>query len=323
MRILIAEDEKNIREGLAEFLTDCGYQIYQAEDGQQGLEIFINEKIDLALLDIKMPYMTGIELLKEIRKTSDIPVLFLTAYNDEDYKLQTFSALVDGYIEKPFSLRLVKVRIEALIKKHYKNKDLFQYKNVEVDFVSYKAFLDGKEVDMNAKEFEILHFLFENKDRVLTRDQIFDNVWKDSEDIPYDRVIDAYIYSKMIVSPILDIKDVTNRMMNIDRQAKLKVNSKDEIGDLKNQINILYQRLLGVIDDLDEKNKAMLELEKKKVEFLRATSHELKTPLASLNVILENMRYNIGKYKDRDKYLDESLQIVDKLSKMIIEIISL
>lgn len=270
-----------------------------------------------------MPYMTGIELLKEIRKTSDIPVLFLTAYNDEDYKLQAFSALVDGYIEKPFSLRLVKVRIEALIKKHYKNKDLFQYKNVEVDFVSYKAFLDGKEVDMNAKEFEILHFLFENKDRVLTRDQIFDNVWKDSEDIPYDRVIDVYIYSKMIVSPILDIKDVTNRMMNIDRQAKLKVNSKDEIGDLKNQINILYQRLLGVIDDLDEKNKAMLELEKKKVEFLRATSHELKTPLASLNVILENMRYNIGKYKDRDKYLDESLQIVDKLSKMIIEIISL
>ena len=90
MRILIAEDEKNIREGLAEFLTDCGYQIYQVEDGQQGLEIFINEKIDLALLDIKMPYMTGIELLKEIRKTSDIPVLFLTAYNDEDYKLQAF-----------------------------------------------------------------------------------------------------------------------------------------------------------------------------------------------------------------------------------------
>ena len=71
----------------------------------------------------------------------------------------------------------------------------------------------------------------------------------------------------MIVSPILDIKDVTNRMMNIDRQAKLKVNSKDEIGDLKNQINILYQRLLGVIDDLDKKNKAMIELEKKKLNF--------------------------------------------------------
>ena len=211
MRILIAEDEKNIREGLAEFLTDCGYQIYQAEDGQQGLEIFINEKIDLALLDIKMPYMTGIELLKEIRKTSDIPVLFLTAYNDEDYKLQAFSALVDGYIEKPFSLRLVKVRIEAFIKKHYKNKDLFQYKNVEVDFVSYKAFLDGKEVDMNAKEFEILHFLFENKDRILTRDQILDNVWKDSEDIPYDRVIDVYIKElrkKLKLDCIVTIRNV-------------------------------------------------------------------------------------------------------------------
>lgn len=211
MRILIAEDEKNIREGLAEFLTDCGYQIYQAEDGQQGLEVFKKEKIDLALLDIKMPYMTGIELLKEIRKTSDMPVLFLTAYNDEDYKLQAFSALVDGYIEKPFSLRLVKVRIEALIKKHYKNKDLFQYKNVEVDFVSYKAFLDGKEVDMNAKEFEILHFLLENKDRVLTREQILDNVWKDSEDIPYDRVIDVYIKElrkKLKLDCIVTIRNV-------------------------------------------------------------------------------------------------------------------
>lgn len=211
MRILIAEDEKNIREGLAEFLTDCGYQIYQAEDGQQGLEVFKKEKIDLALLDIKMPYMTGIELLKEIRKTSDMPVLFLTAYNDEDYKLQAFSALVDGYIEKPFSLRLVKVRIEALIKKHYKNKDLFQYKNVEVDFVSYKAFLDGKEVDMNAKEFEILHFLLKNKDRVLTREQILDNVWKDSEDIPYDRVIDVYIKElrkKLKLDCIVTIRNV-------------------------------------------------------------------------------------------------------------------
>lgn len=211
MRILIAEDEKNIREGLAEFLIDCGYQIYQAEDGKQGLEVFQKEKIDLALLDIKMPHMTGIELLKEIRKTSDIPVLFLTAYNDEDYKLQAFSALVDGYIEKPFSLRLVKVRIEALIKKHYKNKDLFQYKNVEVDFESYKAFLDGKEVDMNAKEFEILHFLLENKDRVLTRDQILDNVWKDSDDIPYDRVIDVYIKElrkKLKLDCIVTIRNV-------------------------------------------------------------------------------------------------------------------
>lgn len=211
MRILIAEDEKNIREGLAEFLIDCGYQIYQAEDGKQGLEVFQKEKIDLALLDIKMPHMTGIELLKEIRKTSDIPVLFLTAYNDEDYKLQAFSALVDGYIEKPFSLRLVEVRIEALIKKHYKNKDLFQYKNVEVDFESYKAFLDGKEVDMNAKEFEILHFLLENKDRVLTRDQILDNVWKDSDDIPYDRVIDVYIKElrkKLKLDCIVTIRNV-------------------------------------------------------------------------------------------------------------------
>lgn len=211
MKILIAEDEKNIREGLAEYLIDCGYQVEQAEDGMKGLEIFKKEKIDIALLDIKMPKMTGLDLLKEIRKTSDIPVLILTAYNDEDYKLQAFSALVDGYIEKPFSLKLVKVRIEALIQKHYKNKDLFQYKNVEVDFNSYKAFLDGKEVDMNAKEFEILQFLLENKDMVLSRAQIIDNVWKESEDIPFDRVIDVYIKElrkKLKLDCIVTIRNV-------------------------------------------------------------------------------------------------------------------
>ena len=131
----------------------------------------------------------------------------------------------------------------------------------------------------------------------------------------------SYFYTKIIVSPIVEITKVTNNMMKLEKDALLKVKSYDEIGSLKNQINTLYIRLLGVIDDLDKKNKEIIEPEKMKVEFLRSTSHELKTPLASLRIILENMKYNVGKYKDRDKYLSVSIETIDKLTKMTVEIL--
>ena len=133
----------------------------------------------------------------------------------------------------------------------------------------------------------------------------------------------AYIYARTIVAPILEIKRVTRRMMDLDDQVRLRVDSKDEIGDLKEQINSLYQHLLTVIADLHEKNEAILQLEKMKVEFLRGASHELKTPLASLKILIENMKENIGRYKDRDHYLGVSLGIVDDLSHHVLQILSL
>ena len=118
-------------------------------------------------------------------------------------------------------------------------------------------------------------------------------------------------------------KEVTRRMMDLDAEVRLRVDSQDEIGDLKEQINSLYQHLLTVIADLHEKNEAILQLEKMKVEFLRGASHELKTPLASLKILLENMQANIGRYKDRNYYLGVSLGIVDDLSHHVQQILSL
>ena len=133
----------------------------------------------------------------------------------------------------------------------------------------------------------------------------------------------AYIYARTIVAPILEIKRVTRRMMDLDAEVRLRVDSKDEIGDLKEQINSLYQHLLTVIADLHEKNEAILQLEKMKVEFLRGASHELKTPLASLKILIENMKENIGRYRDRDHYLGVALGIVDDLSHHVLQILSL
>ena len=192
MNILVVEDDQSIREGIAAFLLEFGYTMVEAKDGREALLKF-NKELHLVILDIQIPFVNGLEVLKEIRKQSKLPVLILTAFSDEEYKIDAFTSLADGYMEKPFSLPLLKARIDSLIEKNYGQEEKFSYKNVEVDFSGYTAKVDGKSVDMNAKEVEILKYLFENEGQALTREQILDHVWKETEEIPFDRVIDVYI----------------------------------------------------------------------------------------------------------------------------------
>ena len=211
MKILIVEDEDMIREGISDYLTDSGYETLEAGDGEEALEQFSNHQVDLVLLDIQMPKLNGLEVLSEIRKTSQVPVLMLTAFQDEEYKMSAFAALADGYLEKPFSLSLLKVRVDAIFKRYYDTGRMFIYRDTEVDFDSYSAKVAGQEVAVNAKELEILDYLVRNEGRALTRSQIIDAVWKVTDEVPFDRVIDVYIKElrkKLDLDCILTVRNV-------------------------------------------------------------------------------------------------------------------
>ena len=182
-----------IREGVVEFLREFKYEMVEAGDGLEALKKF-NHEINLVILDIKLPSMSGLEVLRKIREKSRVPVLMMTAFSDEESQIMAFSNLADGFMEKPFSLPVLKARVEALLKKTL-GEDLreFSYQKTKIDFVSFRAEIAGQAVEMKPKELEILKYLFLNEGRVLKREQIIENVWKESEEIPFDRVIDVYI----------------------------------------------------------------------------------------------------------------------------------
>lgn len=210
MRLLVVEDDKTLREGIGEYLTEFGYTVIEAKDGREAISKF-NHDINLIILDIQIPFVNGLDVLKEIRRKSKVPVLILTAFSDEEYKIEAFTNLADGYIEKPFSLPVLKARIDSLIKKNFGQIEKFEYKNIEINFTSYTAKINDEKIDINAKELEILKCLLDNEGQALTRMQIIDNVWKETEEIPYDRVIDVYIKElrkKLGLDCIITIRNV-------------------------------------------------------------------------------------------------------------------
>ena len=212
INILIVEDEKEIREGVSEYLSEVGYNVISAEDGMQAIELFKNSKIDLVILDIMLPKANGFVVLNKIRQESNVPVIMLTAMSDDYTQIMSFDEKADDYITKPFSIIVLHKRIEALLRRGVKvsdNKKWF-YGDLEIDFEGYSARKNGENIDLTPKEIKLIELLLKYEGKVLTRAQILDNLWN-IEESPNDRVIDVYIKNirkKLLLDCIVTVKGI-------------------------------------------------------------------------------------------------------------------
>ena len=179
-KILVADDEEKIVKLVSDFLKIGGYEVLPASDGAQALEHFnTNPDIALAIIDIMMPELDGWALTKEIRKTSDLPIIMLSARAEEFDLLTGFESGIDEYVTKPFSPAVLVKRVEALIKRS-DGKVLVEdevKKGLYIDSNAFVAYVDGNALELTLKEFELLSYLFENSGRVLTRDQLLNAIW--------------------------------------------------------------------------------------------------------------------------------------------------
>ena len=193
-RILVIEDEASIQNILRIFLEDAGYQVTLADDGMDGIAAFHKDSFDLVLLDIMMPRLDGYSVCEMIRNESSTPVILLTALDDEDNQMKGFNLLADDYITKPFSMPLVLKRMEAVLRRARSGEksSVLVYQNVQMDTENYKVFVEGKEVTLTVREFDILRLLMENQGRVFTREQLLDIIWN-YDNLGDDKIINTHI----------------------------------------------------------------------------------------------------------------------------------
>lgn len=179
--ILIIEDEKAIQNIIKAFLEDAGYTTVLADDGLEGIEQFHKCSPDLVLLDLMLPKIDGFAVCELIRKESHIPVIMLTARDDDDSQIKGFDALADDYITKPFTMPLVMRRIEAVLRRteqgNLTENTVIHYKDISLDIDSFTVLVNGENISLTTREFEILKLLLENQGRVFTRDNLLNTIW--------------------------------------------------------------------------------------------------------------------------------------------------
>lgn len=179
LKILVVDDEPRMRKLVKDFLTVKGFQVVEAGDGEEAIDIFFEQKdIALILLDVMMPKMDGWEVLKTIRKYSQVPILMLTARGEEQDELQGFKLGVDEYISKPFSPKILVARVEAILRRSSPGaKDVIDVGGIHIDKTAHQVEIDGKPVDLSYKEFELMTYFAENQGIALSRKKILNNVW--------------------------------------------------------------------------------------------------------------------------------------------------
>ena len=177
--ILIVEDEIRIRFLLRDYFQKEDFLVYEAENGKEALEIFKSNKIDLIILDIMMPVMDGLTVLEKIREVSTIPVILLTAKGQEEDKLQGYDFGADDYITKPFSPKVLLAKAKALLRRTgtLNDKNILDFNGLTINKLSHEVKLNGEELLLSPKEYDLLIYLSSNEGIALSRDRILDNVW--------------------------------------------------------------------------------------------------------------------------------------------------
>lgn len=172
-KILVVDDESRIRKIIRDFLVREGYVVCEAEDGEAALDIFCsNNDIDLIIMDVMMPKMDGWQLCKEVRKLSKVPILMLTAKSEEQDELKGFELGVDEYISKPFSPKILTARVNALLRRTTgDNEEILDIAGITVNKIAHTVTIDGKEIDLSFKEFELLTYFMENRGIALSREK--------------------------------------------------------------------------------------------------------------------------------------------------------
>ena len=194
LKIMVVDDEARMRKLVKDFLVKSNFDVLEAGDGEEAVDKFYeNKDIALILLDVMMPKMDGWEVVREIRKYSQVPIIMLTAKSDEKDELLGFELGVDEYISKPFSPKILVARVEAILKRTYGDtKEIKDYDGIAIDQEGRTVKVDGKVIELSLREYELLVYLVENENIALSRDKILNNVWN------YDyygdsRTIDSHI----------------------------------------------------------------------------------------------------------------------------------
>ncbi len=180
LKILVVDDESRMRKLVKDFLTKKNFQVLEAGDGEEAMDIFYEEKdIALIILDVMMPKMDGWEVCREIRKNSKVPIIMLTARSDERDELLGFDLGVDEYISKPFSPKILVARVEAIFRRTGQGsaEDVLSAGGIVIDKAAHLATVDGKTMDLSFKEFELLTYFLENEGIALSREKILNSVW--------------------------------------------------------------------------------------------------------------------------------------------------
>ncbi len=189
-RILIVEDEVLINKHVTDELTYIGHKCSSAFDGEEALDFITNNTFDLIILDVMLPKISGFELMKHIKK---MPVIFVTAKSDLNDRLNGLELGADDYIVKPFEMPELLARVRVVLRRTNRSEQFFPIDDLMIDFESQKVFRGAEEIKLTAKEFAVLDMFITNKNCVLTREQILDNVWAYNYEGDTEKVVDVYV----------------------------------------------------------------------------------------------------------------------------------